>query len=131
MFAETVLIASARGTASWLWFPLVQRSLDRFCLQQNNHRVRRQADKVLPSGGTPDEFYKNPTAYGGKHCLVTVDMDVLDQLLDGCADGYAKMRYVDEAFEELAEAAYIALGSPEVTVHTVWIVFRRMIGQLL
>ncbi|KAJ7443041.1 hypothetical protein B0H11DRAFT_2251105 [Mycena galericulata] len=119
------------NTASWLWFPLVQRSLDRFCLQQNNHRVRKQTDKILPSGGSPDQFYKNPTAYGGESSLIPVDMQVLDELLDGCEDGYAKMQYVDDGFDELAEAAYTALNKPEVTVHTVWIVFRAMLGKLL
>lgn len=110
---------------------MVQRSLDKFCTQQNNHRVRHQKDKVLPSGGTPKNFYENPTAYGGQPCLVPVDMDVLDQLLEGCEEGYRQMRYVDEAFEEIAEEVYAALDKPEITVHNAWVVFRAMIEKMV
>ncbi|KAK7016113.1 hypothetical protein R3P38DRAFT_3321542 [Favolaschia claudopus] len=70
-------------TSNWIWFPAVQRSLDEFChQQQNNHRIRKQPAKLLPSGGTPNEFVANPTAYGGEDCLVEVPKPVLDRLLE-------------------------------------------------
>ncbi|KAJ7042660.1 hypothetical protein C8F04DRAFT_1076673 [Mycena alexandri] len=117
-------------TSNWIWFPAIQRDLDRFCHQQNNHRVRYQADKKLPSGGTPNEFDKNPQSYGGTPSLIKVDAEVIQELLDGCEEGYKRMRYVDEDFADLAEEAYTALGRPGINLQTAWGVFRAMIGQL-
>ncbi|KAJ6614416.1 hypothetical protein B0H10DRAFT_1803543, partial [Mycena sp. CBHHK59/15] len=117
-------------TSNWIWFPAIQKSLDRFCDQQNHHRVRKQRDKVLPSGGTPHDFYSNPAMYGGEPCLIPINTDVLDQLLGTCGEGYTKMRYVDEEFDEIATGAYVAIGSPKITVENAWLVFRAMIVKM-
>ncbi|KAJ6503958.1 hypothetical protein C8R45DRAFT_1186099 [Mycena sanguinolenta] len=118
-------------TSNWIWFPAVQHSLDEFCLAQNNHRIRKQSEKILPSGGTPNEFYANPAAYGGQDCLIPVDEAILDQLLQEAREGaHEHTRYVDDGFDELAQEAYTALGKPEITLQNAWIVFRDMIGRL-
>ncbi|KAJ7700669.1 hypothetical protein B0H17DRAFT_856842, partial [Mycena rosella] len=92
-------------TSNWIWFPVIQRSLDAFCDQQNNHRIRKQSGKSLPSGETPNQFYSNPTAYGGEHCLIPIDEEVVDALLADCEEGYEKMRYVEDDFTIIAQAA--------------------------
>ncbi|KAJ6449360.1 hypothetical protein C8R45DRAFT_1130932 [Mycena sanguinolenta] len=118
-------------TSNWIWFPAVQRSLDQFCHQQNNHRIRKQHDKILPSGGTPSDFYANPAAYGGQNCLIPVEEAVLDQLLqEARAGAHEHTRYVDDGFDELAQEAYVALGKPEITLQNAWTVFQDMIGRL-
>ncbi|KAJ7777976.1 hypothetical protein DFH07DRAFT_766191 [Mycena maculata] len=117
-------------TARWIWFPVVQRSLDNFCNEQNNHRIRKQTEKLLPSGGTPNQFYSNLAKYGGKSCLIPVEEAVVDELLANCQEGHERMRYVDTAFEEIAQAAYDALEQPEITLQNAWTVFRAMIGKL-
>ncbi|KAJ7792503.1 hypothetical protein B0H14DRAFT_2930834 [Mycena olivaceomarginata] len=117
-------------TSNWIWFPAIQRSLDQFC-EQNNHRIRKQKNKILPSGGTPNEFCSNPTAYGGKDCLILVDEDVIDQLLEEArAEAHEHMRYVDDEFDVLAQEAYMTLGEPEITLQNAWTVFRAMVDQL-
>ncbi|KAK7057068.1 hypothetical protein R3P38DRAFT_2498032 [Favolaschia claudopus] len=119
-------------TSNWIWFPAVQRSLDEFChQQQNNHRIRKQPAKLLPSGGTPNEFVANPTAYGGEDCLVEVPKPVLDRLLEEAREtAQEHMRFVDDDFDVLAQDAYKALGEPEITLQNAWVVFRDMIAQL-
>ncbi|KAJ7826448.1 hypothetical protein B0H14DRAFT_2817192 [Mycena olivaceomarginata] len=117
-------------TSNWIWFPAIQRSLDQFC-EQNNHCIRKQKNKILPSGGTPNKFCSNPTAYGGKDCLILVDEDVIDQLLEeACAEAHEHMRYVDDEFDVLAQEAYMALEEPEITLQNAWTVFRAMVDQL-
>lgn len=120
-----------RQISNWIWFPLVQRELDAFVDHQNAHRVRKQSDMALPSGGRPDQFHANPEMYGGECCLIPVDMDEVDELLADSEDGFSRMRYVDEEFELLAQEAYETIGEPEITLSTAWIIFRQMLGQML
>lgn len=115
---------------NWIWFPLVQRELDEFVDRQNAHRIRKQADVALPTGGRPDQFYQNPAQYGGEECLIPVDMDEIDRLLAESDDGISKMSYVDADFEPLAEEAYKAIGSPCITVESAWPVFQKMANRL-
>ncbi|KAK6966975.1 hypothetical protein R3P38DRAFT_2815563 [Favolaschia claudopus] len=120
-----------RQTSNWIWFPLVQRSLDTFCNQQNNHRVRRQDDKLLPSGGTPNQFCANPMKYNGVDCLIKVPAKNIDELLDEARETAREhMRYVDDDFDILACEAYEALNKPAITLQSAWVVFRAMVEQL-
>ncbi|KAJ7796019.1 hypothetical protein B0H14DRAFT_2916904 [Mycena olivaceomarginata] len=100
-------------TSNWIWFPAIQRSLDQFCDEQNNHRIRKQKNK----------FFQD--------CLIPVDEDVIDQLLEEArAEAHEHMRYVDDEFDVLAQEAYMALGEPEITLQNAWTVFRAMVDQL-
>lgn len=54
----------------------------------------------------------------------------MDQLLADCEDGHSKLRHVEEEFEEIAQAAYVELGEPEVTIQNAWTIFRLMIERL-
>jgi hypothetical protein len=126
---DTLLMCPSRQLSNWIWFPAIQRSLDEFCHQQNNHRIRKQQGKILPSGGTPNEFYSKPEEWGGEDCLIRVPAEVIDELLADCEEGYKQMRYVEEDFDVLAQAVYEAVDKPEITVQNAWEVFRTMIGQ--
>ncbi|KAL0575853.1 hypothetical protein V5O48_006125, partial [Marasmius crinis-equi] len=119
-------------TKNWIWYPLVQRELDRFAYQQNNLRIRKQQTKNLPSGGTRSEFYRHPERWGGSPCGITVDIGIVDHLLEkATADGADKlMQYVDKDFEGVAEAAFDAVGRPTITLHTAWRVFRLMVAAM-
>ncbi|KAF8152977.1 hypothetical protein B0H34DRAFT_754101 [Crassisporium funariophilum] len=119
-----------KETSNWIWFPLVQRELDKFTDYQNNHRIRPQKAKNLPSGGTPNEFYKNPDRWGGVSCLIPVDGQVLDQLIEGCEEGRRLMRHVDEDFEKIADQAYIAIGEPQITLQSAWEVFQALVEHM-
>ena len=119
-----------RQISNWIWFPLIQHELDLFIDRQNAHRIHKQPERALPSGGRPDQFYTNPSLYGGKHCLIPVDMKEIDELLEDSQDGVSHMRYVDEMFEPLAEEAYQVIGVPDIKLETAWIVFRQLVGQL-
>ncbi|KAK6992022.1 hypothetical protein R3P38DRAFT_2571554 [Favolaschia claudopus] len=106
-----------RQTSNWIWFPLIQYSLDQFCNEQNNHRIRKQKEKVLPSGGSPNQFYANPEKYGGKDSLIKVPAEEIDELLDEARDAaYEHMKFVDDDFDILAHDAYDALGKPDITL---------------
>lgn len=92
--------------------------------------MRKQKDKQLPSGGSPDDFYNYPERHGGEECGIDVDMDVITQLLDDSEEGKKHMCFVDEEFEPLVEEAYEAIGSPAITLHSAWTVFRHLVVAL-
>jgi hypothetical protein len=119
-----------RQISNWIWFPLIQHELDLFVDCQNAQRICKQLERALPSGGRPDQFYTNPSLYGGERCLIPVDIKEIDELLEDLEDGLSHMRYVDEMFEPLAEEAYQAIDTPNIKLETAWIVFRQMVGQL-
>lgn len=119
----TSQVSHYRQTSNWIWFPLVQSELDAWVTWQNAHRIRRQSAKLLPSGGRPDHFYENPRLYGGEPCLIPVDAEVIDSLLEQCDEGMEKLRYVDVEFEEIAKEAFKAVGSPQITLQSAWTVF--------
>ncbi|KZS89724.1 hypothetical protein SISNIDRAFT_416609, partial [Sistotremastrum niveocremeum HHB9708] len=119
-----------RQIANWLWFPLVQADLDNYTKFQNAHRVRKQAKKLLPCQGTPNEFYALPQRFNGEHCLIPVDLDVVDSILDTMDEGRELMRYVDADMEEIIEEAYVEIGAPKATFETAWGVFRDILRVL-
>jgi len=115
----------------WIWFPLVQHELDKFVDTQNNHHIWHQSNKNLPNGGTPNEFYRHPNHFGGSSCLIPIDLNVIDKLLEEAEEGHCLMWYVDEGFEEIANEAYVAVGKPIITLHSAWKVFCIMVVYIV
>ncbi|KAI0071960.1 hypothetical protein K474DRAFT_1651749 [Panus rudis PR-1116 ss-1] len=114
--------------ANWIWFPLIQRELDSWCERQNNHYVRTQKDKILPSGGTPEQFYRYPEDYGGTPCLIPIPEDVINEVLaEAEAEAANLLEYMDQEYQGLGQKAYVKLGEPAITLHTAWSVFEAMI----
>ncbi|KAH9838971.1 uncharacterized protein C8Q71DRAFT_746953 [Rhodofomes roseus] len=117
--------------ANWIWFPLMQRELDAWCNRENGQYIRHQPDKLLPSGAKRLDFYRTPAKWGGKPCLVPVPQAELERLLSKAEKEAEKdMEYVDEEYEALAEEVHAAIGKPEITLDTAWIVFRQMVAAV-
>ena len=116
----------------WLWPPLMQRELDNFCYQANNCRVRKQKDKILPSGVSPDYAYDFPECFGGTDCLEPVDVGIVQEMLDSMQKEKDSMSDwgVPEEFADRAQQVYDTLGISEVTMSNVWLVFSTMINFL-
>ena len=92
---------------------------------QNAHHIRKQRDMALPSGRQPEQFFTQPFNYGGIDCLIPIN-----ELLEQSGEGVERMRYVDVEFEPLVEEAYAAIGSPDITLESAWVVFQQMIAHL-
>ncbi|KAF9006806.1 hypothetical protein BDZ89DRAFT_1079590 [Hymenopellis radicata] len=115
----------------WIWFPLMQRSLDAFVHEQNHSRVRKQKEKQLPSGGTPRDFYRRPEKFEGEECGIKVDMALVKELhAEAIAKSGHLLKFVDDAFDEAATRVYKAINKPEITLETAWVVFDLMIPHM-
>ncbi|KAF8572786.1 hypothetical protein K439DRAFT_1665947 [Ramaria rubella] len=61
----------------WLWSTLVQSELDNLRDRFNNHPVRFDKKKVLPSGVSPNVAYALHSDYGAINCIQAVNIDVV------------------------------------------------------
>lgn len=57
-----------RNLLAYVYIPVLQKELDTFRVTVwNNHRVRKQKGKELPTG-IPEHIYHCPEQYGGEKC---------------------------------------------------------------
>ena len=116
--------------------PLVQAQLDEFRDYWNSRLVTKQEKKIMPSAHIPKLLMKSPEQAGGIDCLVPVPPGALQALRDfieetgGSREELLRWPGVDEDFEAQANAAYVAIGSPKLTLESSWHVFRDMIPLL-
>ncbi|KAF5340250.1 hypothetical protein D9611_007779 [Ephemerocybe angulata] len=62
----------------WVFVPLVQKELDEFKSYWNNHKIRRQAEKRMPSEHVPLDALEHPEVYDGINCLIKIPKDGQD-----------------------------------------------------
>jgi hypothetical protein len=116
----------------WLWPPVIQQELDKFRFQANNRRVRKQKQKSLPSGVSPNIAYTFPEKFGGTDQLQPVDIEVIQEILDQMQaekDALADWG-IPEDFAQRAQAAFVETRIVEVSVSNIWIVFQCILLRL-
>lgn len=118
----------------WLWPSIMQRELDKFRRFANNRRVRKQKDKALPSGVTPNFSYNLPERFGGRDCLQPVNVAVVEEILQDMEEQKNALTDwgVPPVFAARAEAASIQAGIriQEVTMDNAWSVFALILRVL-
>ncbi|KAF8584361.1 hypothetical protein K439DRAFT_1653235 [Ramaria rubella] len=95
---------------NWIWPPICQSVLDEFTTYWNNHRVRSQKNKLMPSGATPWDIFTSPQAYG-------VPQDAINALR---AD-------LLHSRQEALQFVWNHLRSPPCTVSSGWDIFTKML----
>lgn len=115
----------------WLWPPVIQKELDRFCDEANNKRVRKQKNKVLPSGVSPNISYTFPERFEGEDCLQPIDRNLVQAMLDSERMRPEKRLATDwgvpDSFALRAQDAMRRLHIEEVTLPTIWITFSALL----
>lgn len=111
----------------WIWPPVIQTELDQYRNSWNNHTVRSQKNKQMPSGSTPQNFLTLPENYGGQYCAIPVDRAFIQQLRERIPVSREEaMRWVSDEFAALAGDVYDEIGSPVISLTTAWTVFQQM-----
>ena len=128
-------IYSRRDVFNWLWPPLLQERLDEYREYWNNHTVRRQKDKDLPSGTSPVHIWTCPTDVRptARDCRVNVRRDMIQELRNGIGGEEGRRRayqFVTPEFQAAADGAYADLGYPRITLATAWAVFQAIVDVL-
>ncbi|KAG0708133.1 hypothetical protein DFH29DRAFT_979469 [Suillus ampliporus] len=88
----------------WLWLKLIQQELNQLQEQFNNHRVRKDSAKKLPS----------------------VDHEVVKQLMESIG-GKDLVRFISVEYKNHAETVFANLGFKELSFHNVWNIFSAML----
>ena len=120
---------------NWLWPPLVQDRLDKYKEYWNNHTVRRQKNKDLPSGTSPTQIWTCPTHLRptARDCRVYVRQELIRELRDqiGGEEGHRQAyEFVTAEFRAQADGAYVAIGSPPIMLGTAWAIFTSVVNVL-
>lgn len=104
--------------------------MDEFKDYWNNHQVRRQVEKEMPSNHVPQDALDHPEAWGAESCLIKIEKSSIDELRAllteevGPREQY--LTWYSAHFAETAAEAYEELGSPELNLETAWDVFGDM-----
>lgn len=119
----------SRGVSHWLWGKIVQYRLDQAIRESENHRVRKQANRLLPSGGRRIDFYRNPEQWGGTDLLISIDRDLVDELLDEY-DLPEYTQFGSNSMVKLCECLFDAIGSPLPLAKEGWSIWQQMTATL-
>ena len=112
-----------RDIASWLWGKIVQTKLDEIVQENRLHRVRKQQNILLPSGGRRIDFYNYPENYGGKNRLIPIAPNIIEELVVQ----YDKPDLLLFGSDEICNGIYEAIGSPKLMARIGWAVFSDMV----
>ncbi|KAG1884584.1 hypothetical protein F4604DRAFT_1878644 [Suillus subluteus] len=105
---------------------LVQQELNQLRENFNNHCVRKDSAKKLPSGVSPNVAFALHAEYQAENCLQVVDCEVVKQLMENIG-GEDLIRFVSVEYENRAETVFAHLGFKELSFHNVWNIFSAML----
>ncbi|KAJ7895785.1 hypothetical protein B0H13DRAFT_2234542 [Mycena leptocephala] len=123
-------VAFHKDLFNWIFPPLVQAELDEFRIWWNQHQIRSQPNKNMPSGHVPADALKYPELYGGINCFIKLPKETIAELRQFLTEEVGPrsehLDWVDAEFAALAESVRKSLGSPQITLTNNWEIFRKM-----
>ncbi|KIY61925.1 hypothetical protein CYLTODRAFT_340087, partial [Cylindrobasidium torrendii FP15055 ss-10] len=103
----------------WLFIDLVQAELDSYSDRINNMAKRRQRDKILPQGGSPNDIEEYPEEYNSRNFK---EAEALYAPPD-----HGTFEKVPPAFHVRIHRIYTSIGCPEISDLTVWRVYMQLL----
>ncbi|KAJ7832148.1 hypothetical protein B0H14DRAFT_2364827, partial [Mycena olivaceomarginata] len=119
-----------RDLFNWIFPPLVQSQLDEFRVYWNQHIIRAQADKEMPSGHAPADALDHPGLFGGLDCGIRVPKEALRELREALTEEVGPheslLAWVSPEFDQMARDVFKTLNISKITVENSWDVFSEM-----
>ncbi|KAF5319802.1 hypothetical protein D9611_012894 [Ephemerocybe angulata] len=109
----------------WLWPKMLQETLDDFCAFRNAAKMRKNHEKLGPSGCSRNDAFENYEAWGGQDLLQSVDVERIREL-QSMLGGEDLIKFVPDEFAARAQAAYDMLGIQSLRMENVWAVFSAL-----
>ena len=114
----------------WIFVPLIQAELNDFQTWWNQHRIRSQPNKDMPSGHVPAHALRHPEQFAGLNCLIPVPTEAVQELrkilVEDVGSYEDHMSWYSPDFRRLAEETYVKLSHPPITLDNAWKVFQSM-----
>src|ERR1700722_20904764 len=92
----------------WLWPYFLRPDLEKQMAFRNGVRMRRDNSKAGPSGMSRNEAFSLPESWGGRNCLLPVDVAVIREIKVAMG-GDALLDFVSPEFAARAQIAYDSL----------------------
>jgi hypothetical protein len=96
---------------------------------RNGVCIRKDRNKPGPSGMSRNDAFSLPSSWGGRNCLLPVDVDIIREIKVAMG-GDSILDFVPAEFSQQAQAAFDFLGISELTYQNVWSVFEAMLPLL-
>ncbi|KAJ7752503.1 hypothetical protein DFH07DRAFT_774437 [Mycena maculata] len=116
----------------WIFVPLIQHELDEFRAWWNQHRVRLQWDKNMPSAHVPAHVFEHPSHVGGIDCRIRIPKEAVSELRGylteevGSRESHLGWPGITADFETMAQAAWVDVEKPEMSLESAWDIFAKM-----
>ncbi|KAJ7134510.1 hypothetical protein C8R44DRAFT_427223, partial [Mycena epipterygia] len=122
-------------TFYWIWVPFIQGRLDIFRDYWNNHRLSKSKDKKNPSSSSPKNMFLNPQSgrVDARDCSIRVSPELVSELREAYGGAEARdeaYRFVSRIFQAAADGAYLGIGCPEITLDSIWSIFKDIVTIL-
>ncbi|KAJ7093607.1 hypothetical protein C8R44DRAFT_645917 [Mycena epipterygia] len=100
---------------NWLWPKIMQLSLNEFVEYWNNHRIRAQHNKLLPSGFSPNYICDFPESFGLVDFSVPAPQNFIDTLRQNIPKPRGECyRWVSDEFDVGSERAPKLVDPPRI-----------------
>ncbi|KAJ7214151.1 hypothetical protein C8J57DRAFT_1601861 [Mycena rebaudengoi] len=110
----------------WLWHRVLQADLDKYVATRNAIKMRRQREKPGPSGVSRNTAFSLYEKWGGKNCLLPVDVEVIRQMKKDMG-GDELIAFSTPEFAARAQEVYDSLLITTLTQQNIWSVFTAML----
>ena len=87
--------------------------------------MRKDKAKAGPSGMSRNEAFSMPENWGGRNCLLPVDVNMIREIKEAMG-GDALLEFTTPEFSARAQAAYDTLAISELTLANVWYIFEAL-----
>jgi hypothetical protein len=118
-----------RELCRWLWGVLLRQEAENFVELRNGIPMRKMRNKPGPSGMSRNAAYSMPETWGGRECLIPVDMSAIKPMKEDLG-GEAIMEFTSLEFSRRAQTVYDSLAIVRLSVQNVWDIFAKMYDQL-
>lgn len=108
---------------------MIQAELESLKDRFNNHRVRTDKGKYLPSGVSPNIAFSLYHKYRGENGLQHVDREVIAKLMEDIG-GEDLIRFVSVDYAAHAQQIYNNLDFPKLSLSNIWDVFQAMLPHI-
>jgi hypothetical protein len=87
--------------------------------------MRTNKSKHGPSGISRNEAFSLRSSWGGRNCLLPVDVKVIREIKETMG-GDALLEFTTAEFSERAQAAYDTLNISQLNAENIWYIFRAL-----